>query len=493
MGAGEICLTAHHEGGFCLWDTKYSNYSVMHSPYGKDVVEQFVASCKKYNVKPCYYMGPNANGWLANNQSYSADKFVEAQLGMLRELLTNYGKDYVSRLWWDHYPGGCGGLAPCPPGSFPAAWPRFVELVRQVSPSTIICPGPDCDGHQGESGVGKYPTWYPCTPQKDTNGTVLKCSGHEASSTLKGFHPYEACATMHNGWFCKGTCDGGKNTFWSAKDIWTHYMSSVGIGWVNTLNAPPGTTGQIPSTLVTHMTKFGAALRTLLKPVTTSAVVKNKEVQCGTNGTALEIDLGTAVAFNAIMTREDLTKGQRITSYGLDFYDDTSGNWKMFPQFPGTAIPPVASQHCGTVLNNVNLVYAAPPSTHMIGKVANAAACQEKCAADPKCNFWTWHDQTQKGYELDCYVRYDDCFDNHQESGHFSGICNHSLPTTSSCGGVPVYGVGVHGASIGSRMIDFLPSTTASKIRFHCKSAVGGGSAYIKSLSIHKGDPPADD
>ncbi len=51
MGAGEIILTAHHEGGFCLWDTAYSNYSVMHSPYGKDVVEQFVASCKKHNVR----------------------------------------------------------------------------------------------------------------------------------------------------------------------------------------------------------------------------------------------------------------------------------------------------------------------------------------------------------------------------------------------------------------------------------------------------------
>jgi hypothetical protein len=53
FGAEEICLTAHHEGGFCLWDTKYSNYSVMHSPYGKDVVKQFVASCQKYGVKPC--------------------------------------------------------------------------------------------------------------------------------------------------------------------------------------------------------------------------------------------------------------------------------------------------------------------------------------------------------------------------------------------------------------------------------------------------------
>ena len=55
MGAGEICLTAHHEGGFCLWDTAYTNYSVMHSPYGRDVVAQFVASCNKYGVKPCFY------------------------------------------------------------------------------------------------------------------------------------------------------------------------------------------------------------------------------------------------------------------------------------------------------------------------------------------------------------------------------------------------------------------------------------------------------
>ena len=91
FGAKEICLTAHHEGGFCLWDTKFTNYSVMHSPYGKDVVKQFVASCKKYGIKPCYYMGPNANGYLTNELKYSAEDFVRAQLGMLKELLTNYG------------------------------------------------------------------------------------------------------------------------------------------------------------------------------------------------------------------------------------------------------------------------------------------------------------------------------------------------------------------------------------------------------------------
>ena len=31
MGAGEICLTAHHEGGFCLWPTTAQNYSVAES------------------------------------------------------------------------------------------------------------------------------------------------------------------------------------------------------------------------------------------------------------------------------------------------------------------------------------------------------------------------------------------------------------------------------------------------------------------------------
>eukprot|EP00930_Biecheleria_cincta_P033991 TRINITY_DN23524_c0_g1_i1.p1 TRINITY_DN23524_c0_g1~~TRINITY_DN23524_c0_g1_i1.p1 ORF type:complete len:478 (-),score=57.43 TRINITY_DN23524_c0_g1_i1:170-1603(-) len=390
MGAGEICLTAHHEGGFCLWDTKYSSYSVMHSPYGKDVVAQFVASCKKYGVKPCYYMGPNANGYLTNHENYSAAAFVDAQLGMLRELLTNYGSDYVSRLWWDHYPSGCGGLAPCPEGSFPEAWPRFVSLVRELSPSTIICPGPDCDGHQGESGLGKYPVWFPCTPEA-SNGTELRCSDHAPSAHLAGFHPYEACVTMHNGWFCKGSGEETSNIWWSAKDIWDHYMSSVGIGWVNTLNAPPGTTGQIPPKLVESMNSFGKALGELLKPVTSAAVLKGASVACS-NSTSLELDFGKTVTFNAIMTREDLSEGQHIATYGIDYFDATTSNWVTFEGL-------------------------AP------GKVM---------------------------------------------------------------------GVGIHGLSVGARMIDFVPETRSNKVRFRCTSSIGShGIARLHSFSVHKGQAPS--
>lgn len=328
MGAQEICLTAHHEGGFCLWDTKYSNYSVMHSPYGKDVVAQFVESCKKYNVKPCYYMGPNANGWFSNKLKLSAEEFVERQLGMLTELLTNYGENYVSRLWWDHYPGGCGGLAPCPEGSFPDAWPRFVQLVRTLSPSTIICPGPDCDGHQGESGIGKYPAWFPCEP-KASNGTRLSCENHVPNDELSGFSPYEACATMHNGWFTKGNGTTSDNKWWSAKDIWDHYVSSVGIGWVNTLNAPPGTTGQIPQPLVDSMKVFGDSLRAMLTPI---AMSEAHVIGCSLNhdsGSVIELDFQENTEFNTVIIREDLTRGQRVKSYVIE-YMNSKGDWVKF-------------------------------------------------------------------------------------------------------------------------------------------------------------------
>ena len=31
MGAKEICLTVTHEGGFALWPSNFTNYSVAHS------------------------------------------------------------------------------------------------------------------------------------------------------------------------------------------------------------------------------------------------------------------------------------------------------------------------------------------------------------------------------------------------------------------------------------------------------------------------------
>ena len=519
MGAGEICLTAHHEGGFCLWDTAYSNYSVMHSPYGKDIVAQFVASCAKHGVRPCYYMGPNANGYLANNQSYGADAFVEAQLGMLRELLTKYGDDYVSRLWWDHYPSGCGGLSPCPDGSFPAAWPRFVQLVRELSPSTVICPGPDCDGHQGESGVARYPSWFPCdpsTPSTPGGNISLTCGGHAADDSKAGFHPYEACATMHNGWFTKGTGEDASNSYWSPREIWDHYMGSVGVGWVNTLNAGPGTTGQIPQRLVDAQVAFGAALRALLQPVggegaadivvpaNGSFVLDLAQAEVGAGGAG-----GAGVAFNALMLREDLSRGQRIGGYALDYRDGATGQWVPFAErsscadHPFPSPPPPAGQ-CSAVMAGVNLVSSVPPGTAPYGVTASAAACGAVCLQRAGCEFYTWHDTTLPApYTSECYLGgAPACYNSKAESHHFSGVCTRANATApeptvrgedgggGGGGGAP-QATGVHAQSVGARMIDFVPLTSASQVRFRLTSSMASP-VYLRSFSAHRGDPPSD-
>ena len=58
MGAKEVCLTAHHSGGFALFQTNHTSYGIKESPYkgGKgDIVKEFTDSCKVRGI---------INGWM---------------------------------------------------------------------------------------------------------------------------------------------------------------------------------------------------------------------------------------------------------------------------------------------------------------------------------------------------------------------------------------------------------------------------------------------
>jgi hypothetical protein len=99
FGASEVCITAHHEGGFTLWPSSYSDYGVGASAWkgGKgDILKEFAAAARAAGIKICYYIGPNANGYMIS-QNYTAEKFVSAQLGEFTELLTNPDYGPVNR------------------------------------------------------------------------------------------------------------------------------------------------------------------------------------------------------------------------------------------------------------------------------------------------------------------------------------------------------------------------------------------------------------
>lgn len=49
-GARYITFTTRHHDGFSMWNTQQSDYNIMHTPYGKDVVAQLAEACRENNL-----------------------------------------------------------------------------------------------------------------------------------------------------------------------------------------------------------------------------------------------------------------------------------------------------------------------------------------------------------------------------------------------------------------------------------------------------------
>lgn len=61
-GMQYVVFTAKHHDGFCMWNTKYTEYNVMNTPYGKDILKEVAESCKKIGLKlGIYYSVPDWN------------------------------------------------------------------------------------------------------------------------------------------------------------------------------------------------------------------------------------------------------------------------------------------------------------------------------------------------------------------------------------------------------------------------------------------------
>ena len=172
-GAAQACLTAHHSGGFALWQTNTTSYGLRQSGYmdGKaDIVRDFVASCRAHGVSPCLYFIPAEDGAL-EKQNVSATEYLDTQLAMLRELLTRYG--HIDRVWFDFWGDTCGRFgAGCPKGALGASgYEKITALVQELSPGTVMLPGVDgcLDDAAVENGEGVYPSWNcescSCLPQ----------------------------------------------------------------------------------------------------------------------------------------------------------------------------------------------------------------------------------------------------------------------------------------------------------------------------------------
>ena len=102
-GMKHIILVSKHHEGFCLWDSKYTDYDVASSPNKTNVVEEVAKECKKQGIKLGLYYSLWDRKQNADVKDVKADKaYNEYLLKQLAELLSITGKyGHIVELWLD--------------------------------------------------------------------------------------------------------------------------------------------------------------------------------------------------------------------------------------------------------------------------------------------------------------------------------------------------------------------------------------------------------
>ena len=134
-GMEYICFTTKHHDGFCMWDTKETDYSIMYTAYGKDVLKMLADACKKHGMllslyyscpdwhHPYGYNPASTHQWKAvMRDDIDTEKYREYVKAQVTELLTNYGDIYT--FFWD-----------IPPKIYD---PSLNELIRKLQPGIYI-------------------------------------------------------------------------------------------------------------------------------------------------------------------------------------------------------------------------------------------------------------------------------------------------------------------------------------------------------------------
>jgi alpha-L-fucosidase len=95
-GVKYMVLTTKHHNGFCMWNTKTTDFNIMNTPYGKDIVKQYVKACRKYGIKVGFYFSPedfiflHGMGETVRRVGTSGDE---------KEELTDYNKKQLDELF----------------------------------------------------------------------------------------------------------------------------------------------------------------------------------------------------------------------------------------------------------------------------------------------------------------------------------------------------------------------------------------------------------
>lgn len=360
-GSKGIIITAKHHDGFCLFDTKYTDHSVMHTPFKKDIVKMLSESCKKYGLKLGIYLSP----WDRHEKTYGTDEYNDYFVNQLTELCLNYGDIFC--FWFD---GACGEGKNGKKQVYD--WQRYYSVIREHQPNAVIsiC-GPDVRWIGNEGGKVRKSEWSVIPDEKDSNTLIMDNSQTDESQTkamtkklnerdsdlgsrevLKNyenlvFKPAEADVSINLGWFHTSNIFAHARRGRSPKALAEIYFNSVGGNASMLLNVPPNRDGLIGKSEERRLKKFTKLISDPFKNEIKEAKLftyspdKEGRELTGESVTLEEGETGVSVRLNEKKTvsllsfREDLRFSQRVEEFKL-FVKETDGSYSHI--YTGTVI-----------------------------------------------------------------------------------------------------------------------------------------------------------
>ena len=255
-GMEYVVMTAKHHDGFCLFDSRLTDFKSTNTPFGRDAVKEFVEAVRAEGLKVGLYFtlidwhhpdyphyGDNFHPMRHNpafeNSGRDFNRYLDYMHGQIREICTNYGK--LDLLWFDFAYGDLRG----------EAWrgTELVSMVRTLQPDVLI------DNRIEVSGEG-FGSLYQCDP-KPYHGdfvTPEKFIPPQGIRDVQG-NPmvWEACITMNNNW---GYCPEDKH-FKSAPLLIKKLVECVSKGGNMILNVGPDGDGNIPEESLEILSQIG--------------------------------------------------------------------------------------------------------------------------------------------------------------------------------------------------------------------------------------------
>lgn len=237
-GMKYVVLTTKHHEGFCLFDSKYTDYKATNTQAHRDLVKEYVQALRAEGLKVGFYYSlldwhhpdytmddahplTQTDTTQANynrlNKGRDMNKYREYLRNQVRELMTNYGKIDVLWLDWSWNEGS-------KHGKWGKDWDavNLLKMVRQLQPGIIV---------NNRLGLYEYSDGGDFeTPEQVSTKELDKYKGHT----------FETCQTFSGSWGYYRD----ENTWKTHRQLLDLLISSVSNGGNLILNVGPTARGE---------------------------------------------------------------------------------------------------------------------------------------------------------------------------------------------------------------------------------------------------------